>query len=425
VSVRTRRSTGWFALACTLAACCVGSLVTPLAASAQQSAVAMREKVYEKLSQAQTAGEASDFAGAYGALQEVEKMKNLEPYELAQLYTAYGYIQFLEEKYDLATQSYEKVLVQEKLPEAMRTTTLYTIAQLEFQKEDYAKALRYLDDWLALVKSPGAEPFVLRAQALYQLGRFQEGVESVNRALGIAGERDQEPRENWYLLLRVLYSELKDTKKTTEVLETLVTKFPKKEYWIQLAAMYGELGKEQRGLAAFQIAYDQGFLTSENEIVLLAQLLLQAEVPHRAGSVLAKGMADEIVQPTADNYRLLSQAWMLARDDESAIESLQKAAALTNDGELDARLAQSYLNLDEWDKAVQSAREAIKKGVGDAYQVPLLEGTALYELQRFDDAKAAFRKAGEFPEGSQTAAQWITFIEREEARLAQLQESLP
>jgi len=397
--------------------------VLPEAAVAQAT-VAMRERIYDKLSKAQAAAEAKNYAEATQLLADVEKVKDLSPYELAQLYTTFGYLHFLQEKYDEAIQAYEKVLAQKDLPEALQTATLYAVSQLAFQQESYDKALEYLNRWLALAKSPGPEPFVLRAQAEYQLGRYQDGVASVDRALQIAAERGEDPRENWYLLLRVLHGELDQPQKALEVLEILVSRFPKKDYWLQLAAIYGEIGDEVRTLAAYRLAYEQGFLTTNAEIVLLAQLLLQGEIPYAAATTLAKGMDDGIVEPTADNHRLLSQAWTLAREDQRAIESLRAAAALTNDGEVDARLAQSYMSLDEWEKAVEAARESIRKGVEDAFEVRLMEGTALYELGRFDDAKAAFGKAAQSAEGQPAASQWIAYIEREQARLAELNRSL-
>lgn len=386
---------------------------------------AMREKVYEKLSSAQRAAESKKFGEALQALQDVEKMKDLDPYEKAQLYTAFGYIAFLQEKFAESIAAYEKVLQQEKLPKALETSTLYTIAQLQFHVENYDGAITYLDRWLRTVANPGPEPFILLGQAYYQQGRFKEAVEPVEHAMWIAGDREQPVQESWYVLQRAIYHELHDDAKLLRVLEHLVSEYPRKEYWIHLAATYGETGEEGRQLATYQIAYQQGYLDRGPEIVLLSQLLLRAEVPYRAGVVLEKGLGSGLVEASAENYRLLSQAWALAHEDEKAIAALTKAASLSTDGELDARLAQSYANLEQWEKTVEAARTALRKGVHGADEVQIMLGTALFELQRFDDARAALRAAQQSPGSRDTASRWLTYIDSEEARLHALRSSPP
>jgi tetratricopeptide (TPR) repeat protein len=384
----------------------------------------MREKVYEKLSRAQESAEAKNYAKAFDLLEDVEKMRDLDDYEKAQLYTAYGYIFFTQEKYAESINAYEKVLVQKDLPEALQATTLYTLGQLQFQEENYKATIDYLERWLASATNPGPEPFVFLGQAHYQLGQYRESVEPLERAITTAREREQPVQESWYLLLRASYHELGDYPKLLEILEILVATFPSKEYWIHLAAAYGEMGDEDRQLAAYEIAYEQGYLERGQELLLLSQLLLQAEMPYRAGVVLAGGLEAGLVAGTVEDYRLLSQAWILAHEDAKAIEALTRAADLSDDGELDARLAQAYANLNDWEKTLETARSALRKGVKDAHELEIMSGMALFELGRYDEAKSVFRAVRQSPDGRETASQWLSYIEREQERLRELQRSL-
>jgi hypothetical protein len=68
-----------------------------------------------------------------------------------------------------------------------------------------------------------------------------------------------------------------------------------------------------------------------------------------------------VVEKNEKNYRLLSQAWMLAQEDGKAIPALQEAAKRSTDGELDIRLANSYLNIGEYKECVDSAQTSLKK----------------------------------------------------------------
>jgi tetratricopeptide (TPR) repeat protein len=406
-----------------LALCVLGILLVAGPALAQGSTrrtTAMREKVYDKLSKAQEATEAENWDKAYDYLGDVERMRDLDSHEKAQLYTAYGYTYFVQEKYAEAISAYEKVLLQEEIPEALRTNTLYTLGQLYFHLEDFDSAAGHLENWLATAADAGPEPYVLLGQAYYQLGRLQDAAASIEEAVAEAIERGKPAQESWYALLRVIYFELKDYDKLLAVLETLVTRYPAKEYWIHLSAAYGEKGDEIRQLAAYEMAHTLGYLTTGPEIVLLSQLLIRAGVPHRAGVILDQALVDGVVDGTAANWRLLSQAWTLAQEHEAAIVALTRAAELSDDGELNARIAQSHANLGQWDKSVEAARVSLQRGVDSPHEMQVLLGMALFELGKFGEAKSAFSDAQSSPEGRATAIRWLAYVEREEKRLREL-----
>ena len=400
---------------------CVLVGLWPGAGAAQtRKTVAMREKVYAKLSKAQEATEAQDWKAAFDNLADVERMKDLSPNEKAQLFTAYGYTYFAQEKYAESAASYEKVLEQEELPEAMRLSTIYTLGQLHFHLEHYQQAADYLQDWLKLASNPGPEPYILLGQAYYQLGKLEQAAGPVQQAIDIARERGARVQENWYALLRVIYFETKNYPRLLEVLEILVRDYPAKEYWLHLSSAYGEMGDTGRQLAAYDMAYQQGFLKRGNEIVLLAQLLLQAEVPYRAGTLLQQGLDDGTIEGTAANWRLLSQAWIMAQEHQKAIASLKKAAELSDDGELHARIAQSYANLGAWQESADAAQAALDRGVAKPGELHLMRGMAFFELGRYDEAKKAFGKAQNSEESRGVAVRWLAFVEREQDRLRQL-----
>jgi tetratricopeptide (TPR) repeat protein len=400
------------------------SLITP-GSGVAQSAASMRERVYDKLSQAEKAAEEGRYEDAHEALRKVEKLDDLSTYEKAQLFTAKGFALYMEERLAESIDSYRQVLEQDSLPEALETGTLYTLAQLQFQAGDYEGSVEHLDRWLATAIDPGPEAHLLRSQGLYQLRRHGPAIASLETALEISRRKGREIPENWYLLLRVLQFESKRWEDVVATLEILVTRFPKKEYWVQLAAMYGRTGAESRQLAAYEVAYLQGFLEKSEEIEIYAQLLLQDEVPFRAARILEKGLADGTVADTVRNLRLLSQAWSMAQEHERAIAALTKAAGRTEDGELDARLAQALLNVKDWERAAESAREALRKGVEREGDVHVMLGMALYEMERRDEAKSSFERALAVEGDHAAAAQWVGYLEAEQHRLADLERSLP
>ncbi|MEO0973465.1 MAG: hypothetical protein AAFX85_10260 [Pseudomonadota bacterium] len=396
---------------------------------------AMREKVYTVLSEAQVLlEEENNSAGALNKLAQLEKMKDLNSYELAQMWTFYGYVYFQQENYKGAKRAYENVLKQDP-PEALQTSTTYTLAQLSFVTEDYDGAVRYLQQWFRVAINPGPEPYILLCQGMYQQAaalsgsaakkRYQEAIQPCLDGIALAKQRGTEVRENWYLLLRTFYYELNDFPQMLGVLETLITTWPKKEYWIQLSGVYGELGQEKNQLAAYEIAYKQGFLTRGSEVVTLAQLFLQAEVPYKAAKILEDGIDKGMVESNERNNRLLAQAWMLAAEDDKAIAPLQRAAALTRGGEMDYRLAQTYFNLDQYDDAVSAARDALNKGgLKRPDSVNVLLGMSLFNEKDYQGSLRAFREARNDDRSKKLADQWITHVNSEIDRERQLAQAL-
>jgi tetratricopeptide (TPR) repeat protein len=132
------------------------------------------------------------------------------------------------------------------------------------------------------------------------------------------------------------------------------------------------------------------------------------------------------VPKNAKNYRLLSQAWSLAMEDEKAIPALKEAARLDRDGELYLRLANTHLNLGQYSECVEAAREGVKVGdlkSPDHAQISL--GMCLYNQKRYDDAIAAFRVASRTERSRKMARQWIDVIQSdidrdEQIRLAEV-----
>ena len=366
-----------------------------------------------------------DFAGAEAKLAEIGAMKNLSPDEQAQMYNFYGFIYYSQEKYQKSIGAYEKVLALPDIYPGLRNQVTYTLAQLKFTTEQYQDAIDLLKDWLKTQENPGPEPYILIATGYYQLEQIDKIIPPVETALQIAKERGIDPKEQWWLLLRVAYWEKGDNKKVKDILEILITNWPKKEYWVQLSAIFGELENEPKQLSAFESAYDQNMLATNSELLQMAQLYLANDVPYKAAKVLEKGFSEKIVERNARNLRLYSQAWQLAREDRRAIEPLKEAAEMSAGGELDVRLAQSYMNIGEYKQCIGAAREGLRKGDLNRTDIGnMILGMCLFETDDLTDAKAAFRKARKDERSARSADQWILYIESEEERIERLERSL-
>lgn len=386
---------------------------------------AMRERVYTRLAEAQECAEMDDIECAQQRLAQVRDMDDLNSYETAQMWNFYAFIYFGQDNYREAIRAYEMVLQQPELPLGMETTTMYTLCQLYFQQERYDDSLGMLDRWFELSEDPGAEPYVLRAQIFYSLQRFREGIEPVRAAIQINEQLERAPQENWYRLLNVFYYELEDYENVIDVLRTMIEIWPKREYFVQLSAMYGQEGDDGAQLALYQVAHEAGWLTRGNELIQMAQLLLQADVPVQAARIMDEGLADGSIESNERNWRLLAQSWQLAQDDVEAVPALTRAAGLAEDGTIDINLAQSYQNLYEWDSCVESAREGIRKGdLRREDQAYMILGACLFELKEYTAARNAFEEAADDERSRGNARSWIQYVNSEQTRDEELAAAL-
>jgi tetratricopeptide (TPR) repeat protein len=388
--------------------------------------VAMSQPVYEALLEIQELVEAEDFANAQIKIVELQGKKKLSPYESAQIWNLSGYNYYLQEKYADAIRSYESVMRQPELPEALQQSTLKTMAQLHFTVEDFEKALETVERLMAVIAEPAADVYMLQGQALFQMQRYEQAIGPISTAIDMFKEQGRVPRENWLLLLRVCYWELKDFPNMLIVLEELIEAYPKDSYILTLAGVHSELGDTKKQLALTEALYEKGYIDGKTHAVNLANLYLLHGVPYKAAKVLEKEIAAGSVKSDVRNLRLLSQAWYSAREDEKAIPPLLLAAEASDDGELYIRLAQSYINLEKWSEAAESAKKGISMGgIKRMDTANIMYGMALFNQKKLEQARRVFQTAGKDNRSKRASQQWIRYVDSEIRRRDTLEQKLP
>ena len=386
-----------------------------------KQAQAVSKEVYEKIQKAQEAVDAKDYRGALDLLNRLYNPDKLTEYEQANVLNYLGFVHYNMDNIQQATATYEKMLRIPSLEPQMAKQTTLTMAQLYTMDENYAKALQTLDKWFVLETNPGPDQFVLKAQILYNLNRYKDMINPIETAMKVARERDKPVKEDWWNLLNFAYFQEENYVKVRDIQKVLLQTWPKARYWKSLAGAYTELGEDEKLIYAYDAAHTQGMLEKPQEFVTMAQLYLQAEVPYKAATLMQEKMDAGVVPKSEKNYRLLSQAWTLAQEDDKAIPALKAAAQLAEDGELDARLANAFLNIGEYGDCVASANTALRKGgLRNPDNIQISLGMCLYNLRRYTDARNAFNAAGKVPRSQRTARQWISVIDAELERNRQI-----
>lgn len=386
-----------------------------------KQAQAVSKEVYDKIQKAQEMVDAKDYSGALRSLNSLYNPDKLTEYEQSNVLNYIGFVYYNMDDIPNAMRTYEKMLAIPSLEETLRKQTTYTLAQLYTMQEQYNQALTTLDKWFLLESNPAPDPFILKAQNLYQVERYADMIEPIKNAMRVARERDKEIREDWYVLLNFAYFQQEDYKQVRDIQKIMLVNWPKKRYWFSLAGAYTELGEDENLINAYSAAFDQGMLEKESELVTMAQLYMQREVPYKAAVLLEAEMESGRVSRSAKNYRLLSQAWQLSMEDEKAIPALTEAAKLSDDGELDIRLANALLNTGQYAECVKAVESGLRKGglkSPDNAQISL--GMCLYNQRKYNAAVNAFQEAGKTPRSRRMANQWISVIRAEIERNEQI-----
>jgi len=386
-----------------------------------KKAQAVSKAVYDRITKAQELVDAEDYKSALKNLNSLYNPDKLTEYEQANVLNYLGYVYYNMDDIKNAIRTYVRMLAIPSLEEQMAKQTTYTLAQLYTMEEQYNNALSTLDKWFLLETNPAPDPFILKAQNLYQVERYSDMIRPIENAIRIAKARNKPAKEDWYVLLNFAYFQQENYRKVRDIQKILLVDWPKKRYWFSLAGAFTELGEDENLINAYAAANDQSMLEKESELVTMAQLFLQREVPYKAGQLLEKEMTAGRVSKSAKNYRLLSQAWQLSMEDEKAIPALREAARRTDDGELDIRLGNAFLNTGRYDDCVKAVKSGIRKGSlksPDNAQISL--GMCLYNVHKYNPAIKAFETAGKTQRSRRISNQWIRVIRAEIERNKQI-----
>jgi tetratricopeptide (TPR) repeat protein len=258
-------------------------------------------------------------------------------------------------------------------------------------EEKWKEGAAALEEWFQTAMNPNSAAYYLLAVAYYQLEDFARALPHAQKAI----ELTEKPQESWLQLLLALYLQKEQFNDAIPLLVRLVETAPdKKTYWMQLSAVYGQVEDYPKALAVMQLAYGAGLVTEDSEIRRLADLLMFNDVPYRGAQVLADAIQKEVVNVDDKLYEKLANCWVAAGEIDKAVEPLQKGGDLASSGDMLIRLGEVQIERKDWEAAKAALERGITKGqLKDAGAAQLLMGIALFNEQRFADARTWFERA--------------------------------
>jgi len=385
----------------------------------------MSDSVHLKLFEVNSLVDAGQYEQGLTGLKNIEAMPNLNSYERIQVFNYLAYIYFVLDRYQDALGYYERILAEPDTAEVMLLNTYYGMAQAYFLIQDYPKAVVAIERWFADTPEPTLNACMLLGQAYYQMERYQESLSQLLQARAMSRQSGGKPKELLLLLLQNIYIKLNDYPKLIAILKELIITYPKSEHWFALAAAYSEVDEFDKQLSILEMLYESGNLEDGQSQLNLVNLYLMHKAPYKAAVLLDTAIKQGKIEGMVNNLELLARAWQQAHELEKSLQPLEQAARLAEDGDVHIRLAQSYISLNMYEAAAAAVAEGMDKGSIDRPdQANLILGMALFELEKFDAAKAAFATAIGDNRSKNAAEDWVKYVESEQVRKQELESGL-
>ena len=372
------------------------------------SGQSLSPSAYQQLSAVHDHIDRQAHATALKALRDLLRDVPLGSYEEAVVLQTLGHVQVSRQDYAAAIQAFKQSLALMQLPDETQQRLRYDLAQLYVAEDQSAKAITILEAWFQLADEPTADAYVLLGHAHAQQQQYREAIQPLTKAIRLA----ERPRADWYEALLAMHYELRSYRHCVPLLREMIRLFPERnQYWLQLAGMHLAGEEYDAALTAFELAYRNGAVTREQDLVQLVRLYLYAGIPYKAARLLEEQMRTGAIRDTAGHRELLAHAWSSAKERPQAVEALEKAISSDDKPELRLRLAQWYFEDQRWEAAASILEPLLSGRNGESSDHAwLLLGIARFEQNDRAAARHAFLKAAQFSATETSAQQWLEFL---------------
>lgn len=225
------------------------------------------------------------------------------------------------------------------------------------------------------------------------------------------------PKDDLYVLILASYQQQSRLKDEAGLLEFLVSQYPhSKQYWTQLLGAYlglaanADTEKNERDTHKYYVraintierAQEQGIMTSPKDNYNLVTIYYNAGEFGKATDLLYAGLKNKTIDGDIKNWQLLAYSYQQINRDFQAIDALKEASQLyPNSGQIDFQIGQIYSSMEKTQEAYDWYKSALDKGgVEKPHGAYMFLAYTAFELQKYDEALEAVKKAADYPEAA-------------------------
>jgi tetratricopeptide (TPR) repeat protein len=244
--------------------------------------------------------------------------------------------------------------------------------------------------------------------AYYQQKSWHELVDASRNAIRLSTQFNQSVH---ILQLSGLY-ELKDYKNASSVLIKLTeADADNKRWWMQLASTYRLLNQNKKALAIYELAYQKGFLVSNDEIKQLASFRASLGSPYQGAVLLESAINSKQVTANAKNYQMLASFWQVAREHDKAQQYWGKSAALSGNALHYLTQAQLLQLLGRYENMLTVLAQVKPSGEDLQGKLALTQIQALFALKKYQQAMHVASSLLDNKNSKEHALRWVKLLE--------------
>ena len=310
-------------------------------------------------------------------------------------------------KYADEAEALEALLATEGVSAQEKLQFHKTLSQAYGQLNKVDKALAEMKEYM---KGSGGSAADWDALAILYFGArdCKNGLDALDKALPggkEANESQLKSRDNCYF-------QMKDQSKLLAVAEELLRRFPRKDWYNQVLAIYQDRKMDDLAqLEMLRFGFDHDYLEVESDYLKLADRALDVGTTAEAQKVLEKGASRKVIKNKEKSDKLLEQAKTRAVEDAKTVTQLDAEAHAGKNGDTDVKLGLRYFSMGQYDKAVDALQRGLSpervarvKRPDDANMVL---GISYNRLNKKPEAAKAFTAAKADPRMAAAAKIWL------------------
>ena len=383
------------------------------AAAEKEKKPELTEEVRVKLKPAQDAVGKEDWDGCIARANEALAITK-KPYDKEMALRFLAQCQAKKQDYQAYAGTVEQLDELDIVTADEKARNYKNLASIYYQSKTFDKAEKAAKAWAQATNSSDAYHMLMAIY--YSQQDCQNAVVAQEKEIAIDKAAGKDASEQSLKILNSCYFKLGEKAKREVVMEELLRRFPKADYYTDLRQIYTTDDKQDKNavLEIYRYGFEREWISRESIFVEFVSDLLDAGAPAEAARVIeaaaAKG-AFPVIAATDRNGRLKAKAAQQAAEDRKQIAQLDKEARAKGNGEADVTVGLAYLGLGDNAKAVEALERGLSaeriakvKRVDDAR---MLLGIAYKRLGKAEEAKQAFTAAAQDPRMAKAAALWL------------------
>lgn len=308
---------------------------------------------------------ASKAKEALAEIRKADAVPNKSGYDNYMINRLRGAAAQLSHDNSTAANSLEAAFNSGKMPAGEQGQVAEAIAFAYSQMQANAKA----KEWAAKAASLGNNSASLKQLQAYlqgSSGDYAAIARDSSAAVSSAEQAGRRPAEDDLLRLADAYRHTGNKAGDLQVKEKLVTYYPTKQYvGIYLSDVQGKSGFSPRySIDILRLKLATGSMNGANDYMELAQLLLQAQLPAEAKSVVDKGYAANVLGTGAEaarQQRLRDLTNKTLAEQNASLAKRTADAGTAKDGNDLVTIGVEYASLGQYDKGIELIQQGISK----------------------------------------------------------------